>query len=114
MAGTPGASVVAAAANARQRLVACPALPVEHGLDIGQMLGGVLELCFYFVGLLGVQALSLGHGEHGTAVRAAHLVHHFARLEAVPAAFDSALAGARGFEGPSAADGGARHATIPR
>ena len=113
VAGVPRARMVPATTDARQRLVAHPDVPVEHRLCVGQVLGARLQPGLGFAGLLGVQALSLGHGEHGSAFRSADLVRHVARLEAVAAALDGALAGARGLEGDSAGDGGADHATIP-
>ena len=76
-------SVVPATADAAQRLGARADGPVEHGLGISQVLGARLRLGPGFAGLLGVQTLPLGHGEHGAAVRAAHLVRHVALLEAV-------------------------------
>jgi len=113
VAGVPGARVVPAAADAWQRLVSRADVPVEHRLCVGQVLGARLQLGLGFAGLLGVQALPLGHGEHGAAFCAAYLVRHVARLEAVAAALDGALAGARGLEGASAGDGGADHARMP-
>ena len=112
VARVPGARVVPTAADARQRRVARPDVSVEDRLRVGQVLGARLQLGLGFAGLFGVQALPLGHGEYGAAVRATDFVCHVARLEAVAAAFDGALAGARGLEGASAGDRCTDHATI--